>query len=69
MGAVDRLGDVGDDAVAPAAHLVAEEAEAAGGADADGAFGDHATLTVVPHAGACSITNRPSGTYISSAEW
>ena len=29
--AVDRLGDVGDDAVAPAAHLVPEEPEAAGG--------------------------------------
>jgi len=43
--ALDRLGLVRDVSVTPAAHLVPEEAEAAGCADADGAFGDHASLT------------------------
>ena len=41
-GAVDGRGDVGDDAVAPAAHLVAEEAQATGGAEPDGSDRNHA---------------------------
>jgi hypothetical protein len=42
--ALDRLGNIRNDAVAPAAHLVAEEAEAAGYAYADRASGDDAAL-------------------------
>src|SRR5207248_3351571 len=41
---VDRLGNVGDDPVAPAANLVAKEPEASRGSAADGAFGDDAPL-------------------------
>ena len=46
--ALDRLGKVGDDAVAPATDLVAEEPEAAGCADADRAFGDDPALRLCP---------------------
>jgi hypothetical protein len=42
--ALDRLGNIRNDAVAPAAHLVAEEAQAAGCACADRASGDDAAL-------------------------
>src|SRR5689334_17492804 len=42
---LDRLAGVRDDAIAPAAHLVAEETEAAGRADTDRTFGDHTSLS------------------------
>jgi hypothetical protein len=43
--ALDRLGNVRDDAFAPATDLVAEEPEAAGCADADRAFRDDPSLS------------------------
>ena len=42
--ACDRFGEVGDDAVAPASHLVAEETEPPGGACPGGPLGDDAAL-------------------------
>ena len=47
MRALDRLRDVGDDAVAPAADLVAEEAEAPGCSCADRTLGDDAPLATL----------------------
>jgi hypothetical protein len=42
--ALDRLGNVGDHAPAPAPYLVTEEAEAPGAAGTDGAFRDDPAL-------------------------
>jgi hypothetical protein len=68
--ALDRLGEVGDHAIAPAAHLVTEEPEPACRACADRAFGDDAALgAVAGRIGVISITNRPSGTRTSRTEW
>jgi hypothetical protein len=44
---LDRLGDIRDDAIAPAAQLVAEVSEASRPAASDRAFGDDATLLAV----------------------
>src|SRR5438552_7188993 len=46
LGTVDRLGDVRDDAVAPAAHLIPEDSEARPTAP-DRSFGDNAALSRV----------------------
>jgi hypothetical protein len=59
----------GDDAVAPAPDLVAEEPKAAGRTCADYALGTTPCSLSALHAGTCSITNRPSRTRTSSAEW
>ena len=41
---LNRLCGVGDDAVAPTTHLVAEQSKTTGCAAADRALGDHAAL-------------------------
>jgi hypothetical protein len=43
----DGLGKIGDDAVTPAADLVAEQSKAAQAACADGALGDDAAFRVL----------------------
>ncbi len=45
--AIDRFGDVGDEAVAPAAHLVSEKPEPTCGACSNGTLDDYATLGAV----------------------
>src|SRR5437764_14929639 len=47
LGTVDRLGDVRDDAVAPAAYLVAEDSEPPCPMAADRSFGDNAAVSRV----------------------
>lgn len=66
----DGLGDVGDDAAAPAAHLVAEDAHAPRPPTPDSPFGDDPAPAPSPSVtGVISITNDPSGTRTTRAEW
>jgi hypothetical protein len=68
--AVDCLSDIGNDPVAPAADLVAEDPEASSASAGDRTFADDATPSPSPSGtGACSITKRPSGTVTSMAVW
>ena len=58
--AVDCLGNIGNDTVAPAANFVAEEPEATCPGATDGTNSDYTRLAPLPsRTGACSITNRP----------
>jgi hypothetical protein len=67
--AFNRLSGVRDDAIPPAADLVPEQANATGRARPTAPSPTTPRSLRSLHAGACSITNRPSGTCTSSAEW
>jgi hypothetical protein len=58
--ALDRLGDVGNVAVAPAAHLVPEESEAACRACPDRTLGDDAALGAVAGSDRCLLDYETS---------
>ena len=58
--AFDGLGDVGYDAVAPAAHLVAEEPQTPGPAIADGASSDDSALGAVAVRDRCLLDHEAS---------
>ncbi len=57
---LDRLGDVGDDAIAPPAHLVAEEPEASRRACANRTLRDDAALGAVGRADRRHLDHEPS---------
>ena len=67
--ALDGLGDVRNHAITPAPDLVAEESQATSCARPDAPSATTPRSLCSLHAGACSITNRPSATCTSSTEW
>ena len=68
--ALDGLGNIGDDAVAPAAHLVAEEPEAAGEARCrPGLRRPRLARRSCPMAAPARSRTGPRATWTSSAEW
>jgi hypothetical protein len=58
--ALHGLGDVGDDAVAPAAQLVAEDPQSSRPAAADSAFADDATVGAVAVADRRRLDHEPT---------